>query len=125
IVVGSAIVLDGSESTDDGSHALQYKWSVKPKPENGYAYIGPTNTNTFNFIYLGLGASATCFVTWNFAVKTLGALKTSIYIYLVPVVTIVTSFLILRENVTYITWIGAGLTILGLFLSESTCFRKK
>ncbi|MEG2695532.1 MAG: hypothetical protein RR966_13780 [Acinetobacter sp.] len=50
IVVGSAIVLDGSESTDDGSHALQYKWSVKPKPENGYAYIGPTNTNTFNFI---------------------------------------------------------------------------
>ncbi|MEG0273523.1 MAG: DMT family transporter [Longicatena sp.] len=82
-------------------------------------------TNTFNFIYLGLGASATCFVTWNFAVKTLGALKTSIYIYLVPVVTIVTSFLILRENVTYITWIGAGLTILGLFLSESTCFIKK
>ena len=50
IVVGSAIVLDGSESTDDVSHALQYKWSVKSKPENSYAYIGPTNTNTFNFI---------------------------------------------------------------------------
>ena len=28
IVVGSAIVLDGSESTDDGSRALQYNWSV-------------------------------------------------------------------------------------------------
>lgn len=50
IVVGSAIVLDGSESTDDGSDTLKYQWSVKSKPENTYSYIGPTNTNTFNFI---------------------------------------------------------------------------
>ena len=50
IVVGLAIVLDGSKSTDDGSDTLKYQWSVKRKPENSYAYIGPTNTNTFNFI---------------------------------------------------------------------------
>jgi hypothetical protein len=35
------------------------------------------------FLYLGLGASALCFVTWNFAVKELGAVKTSVYIYMV------------------------------------------
>ena len=28
--------------------------------------------NLFNFLFLGLGASALCFVTWNFAVKVLG-----------------------------------------------------
>ena len=37
-----------------------------------------------NLIYLGLGASALCFVTWNYAVKVLGAVKTSVYIYIVP-----------------------------------------
>ena len=41
-------------------------------------------TYLFNILYLGLGASALCFVTWNFAVKELGAVKTSVYIYMVP-----------------------------------------
>ena len=40
----------------------------------------------FNLLFLGLGASALCFVTWNFSVKILGAIKTSVYIYLVPVI---------------------------------------
>lgn len=72
----------------------------------------------FNIIYLGLGASALCFVTWNFAVKVLGAVKTSIYIYMVPVITIVTSALILKEPITILSVIGTLLAIIGLFLSE-------
>lgn len=77
-------------------------------------------TYLFNIFYLGLGASALCFVTWNFAVKILGAVKTSIYIYMVPVITIVTSVLILTEPVTWISAVGALLAISGLFLSEYT-----
>ena len=77
-------------------------------------------TYLFNIFYLGLGASALCFVTWNFAVKILGAVKTSIYIYMVPVITIVTSVLILAEPVTWISAVGALLAISGLFLSEYT-----
>lgn len=76
-----------------------------------------------NIVYLGLGASALCFVTWNFAVKVLGAVKTSIYIYMVPVITIVTSVLILKEPLTILSVIGALLAIIGLFLSE--CNGKK
>ena len=34
-------------------------------------------TCLFNILYLGLGASALCFVAWNFAVKELDAVKTS------------------------------------------------
>lgn len=71
-----------------------------------------------NIVYLGLGASALCFVTWNFALRVLGAVKTSIYIYLVPVVTIVFSVLILNEPVTWKTALGAGLTLAGLVISE-------
>lgn len=72
----------------------------------------------FNILYLGLGASALCFVTWNFAVKELGAVKTSVYIYMVPVITVITSVLILHEKLTLLAGIGTVLTLIGLFLSE-------
>lgn len=71
-----------------------------------------------NLLFLGLGASATCFVTWNFAVKVLGAVKTSVYIYIVPVVTMATSALILHEPITPLSGLGMALTLAGLFLSE-------
>lgn len=75
-------------------------------------------TYLFNILYLGLGASALCFVTWNFAVKKLGAVKTSVYIYMVPVITVITSVLILQEQLTLLAVIGTILTLIGLFLSE-------
>lgn len=75
-------------------------------------------TYLFNILYLGLGASALCFVTWNFAVKELGAVKTSVYIYIVPVITVVTSALILHEQLTVLAGTGTVLTLIGLFLSE-------
>ena len=78
-----------------------------------------------NLIYLGLGASALCFVTWNYAVKMLGAVKTSVYIYIVPVITVVTSVIVLKEEITWIAAIGIGLTLIGLFLSESKLKFKK
>ena len=81
-------------------------------------------TYLFNILYLGLGASALCFVTWNFAVKVLGAVKTSVYIYMVPVITVMTSVLILHEKLTRLAGIGTLLTILGLFLSEYKPKRK-
>ncbi len=75
-------------------------------------------SNLLNILYLGLGASALCFVTWNWCVGILGAVKTSAYIYLVPVITIVSSFLFLHEDITGVALIGAFLTLTGLFLSE-------
>ncbi|MEC1717538.1 DMT family transporter [Schinkia azotoformans] len=81
--------------------------------------------NLFNIVFLGLGASALCFVTWNFAVKVLGAIKTSIYIYMIPVITVVTSILVLHEKITSMAAIGTVLTLAGLFVSESKIFLKK
>ena len=72
-----------------------------------------------NLIYLGLGAGALCFVTWNVAVGHLGAVKTTAYLYLVPVVTLVMSALILGEPVTPASLAGMALTIAGLVLSEA------
>lgn len=75
-------------------------------------------TNLFNFIFLGIGACALCFVTWNYAVRHLGIVKTSVYIYGVPVITTITSALILHETITLVTISGIALTLVGLFLSE-------
>ena len=74
--------------------------------------------NVLNILFLGVGASAICFVTWNFAVKVLGAVKTSVYIYLIPVVTVITSVLVLREKISGPGWAGILLTLAGLALSE-------
>lgn len=71
-----------------------------------------------NFLFLSLGASATCFATWNWAVGVLGAVKTSFYIYIIPVVTIISSALILHERITLLAFSGAVLTLSGLFISE-------
>ncbi len=74
--------------------------------------------NLLNILYLGIGASALCFVTWNYAVRVLGPVKTSIYIYMVPVITVITSMLVLKETVTFLSIAGTVLAVIGLFLSE-------
>lgn len=74
--------------------------------------------NLLNILFLGLGASALCFVTWNYAVGVLGAVKTSVYIYMTPVVTIAASALLLDERVTLVAMVGVVLILAGLFVSE-------
>jgi drug/metabolite transporter (DMT)-like permease len=78
----------------------------------------------FNIIFLGMGASALCFVTWNFAVKVLGAVRTSIYIYMVPVITVGTSVIVLKEQITGMAAAVILLTLIGLFISESKYGKK-
>ena len=71
-----------------------------------------------NLLFLGLAASAGCFATWGIAVSRLGAAKTSIYIYLVPVITAAASAAILGEPITLVMAAGIVLTIAGLALSD-------
>jgi len=82
--------------------------------------------NLFNILFLGLAASALCFVTWNFSVKQLGAVRTSVYIYIVPVITVIASVVILKEQVNLLSVLGIALTLVGLIISESKfSLRKK
>jgi len=74
--------------------------------------------NLFNFLFLGLGASALCFLTWNTAVKLIGTVKTSVYIYLCPAITILAAFLFLRDPLLPMALLGAALTLAGLVISQ-------
>lgn len=71
-----------------------------------------------NILFLGILASAVCFVTWNYAVKILGVVKTSVYIYVQPIVTIVAAYIILGERFTPLALAGTVFTLAGLVISE-------
>ena len=77
-----------------------------------------TGKYLFHTLYLGLGASAICFLTWNYAIRILGAIKTGVYIYMEPVITVVTAMFLLGEVITPLAILGTALTMAGLVLSE-------
>ena len=77
-----------------------------------------------NFLFLGVVASAFCYVTWNKSVDILGPVKTSVYIYLQPIITVIASIIVLRETVTPLAFAGIGFTLLGLVISQFN-FKKR
>jgi drug/metabolite transporter (DMT)-like permease len=70
----------------------------------------------YNILFLGLAASALCFVMWNTAVSLIGVVKTSNYIYLVPLITIVSAAMVLQERITNTMLLGAILILSGVYL---------
>lgn len=88
---------------------------------SGFPLNLPRFSNALNLsilLYLGILASAVCFATWNDAVGKIGAVKTNVYIYLIPVITVVLSALILSETLTPSLLGGTALTVAGLFISQ-------
>ena len=59
-----------------------------------------------NLIFLGFIACAARYSMWTMAVETIGPDRTALYLYLVPVICLVCSYLILGENLT--AWSAAG-----------------
>lgn len=79
--------------------------------------------NLLPFLYLALVSSCGGFVIWNFAVKHLGAVTTNLYIYLVPVLSVVFSAIFLHEKITALSILGSFLVLLGLAISEIESIR--
>lgn len=59
-----------------------------------------------------------CFVTWNMAVRILEQSKQAYISTFAPVVTAVTSVIILHEKITFLSGLGILLVVGGLLLSE-------
>lgn len=71
-----------------------------------------------NLLFLAVLASLICYVLWNVVLKQLGTVRASNYIYLNPLVTMVASVIILHEKITWITLLGAGCIIFGVYQAE-------
>jgi len=78
-----------------------------------------TTNSWMHILFLGLIASGTCYVLWNKAIRYIGAVKTSNYIYLMPVFTMVASALVLHETITAMMLVGCGFILFGVYISEN------
>lgn len=72
----------------------------------------------FNLLFLGIVASLLCYLMWNVAVRALGASKAANYIYIIPLVTLLTSAIFLSETFTVVSLIGTVCIIGGVYLAE-------
>ena len=89
--------------------------------------LKPMNINTAilmqpvvwgNLLFLGIVASLLCYFLWNTVVKKLGAVRTTTYVYLIPLVTLLTSVVVIGETITWIALAGALLILAGVVLAE-------
>lgn len=71
-----------------------------------------------NLVFLGLVASMLCFIMWNTAVKQLGVVRTTHYIYVVPLVTLLTSAWVIDERITGVALVGSVFILSGVYLAE-------
>ena len=74
--------------------------------------------NIGHFLFLGTLASAICFWTWASAVRDLGAVRASQFIYLVPFVATGLSAVLLGEQLTGPRVAGMALIVGGVFVSQ-------
>lgn len=77
-----------------------------------------------NLLFLGVVASLLCYVLWNAAMTRLGAVRTTNYIYLNPLVTMLTAALVIDERITPAALCGAALILSGMWLAERSRGRK-
>lgn len=71
-----------------------------------------------NLAFLGAFASMGAYILWANAVKKLGAIKASNYLYVSPIVTLIASVFFLGETITWIGYVGCALILGGMWLGE-------
>lgn len=72
--------------------------------------------NLLKLAYLGLVGSAGCYFLWNRAVTGIGVLKSNLYIYMIPLVTLMVSSIFLEESITAMGFAGILTVIAGMIL---------
>ena len=75
--------------------------------------------NLVNFGFLAILASSVCFYIWNKAINLIGAIRTNVYLYATPVVTVIGAVICIDEKVTIYTILGMTLAIGGLVISQT------
>ena len=71
-----------------------------------------------NLLFLGIVASLFCYFLWNKTVRKIGAVRTTNYVYIVPLVTLLTSSAVISETITPVALVGALLILVGVVLAE-------
>lgn len=71
-----------------------------------------------NMLFLGIIASTVCYLLWNWVMQKLGAIRSTNYIYIQSVITMIAGWLILGEHITWMAILGTLLLIGGMILAQ-------
>lgn len=72
----------------------------------------------FNFLFLVLVCSLSAYIVWNLVMKALGPVTANNYLYFQPVVTMISAYFVLGENIYLLGYIGSIMIIGGLVYSD-------
>ena len=109
--------------TEEEVYVLDGSFSVTIDAEVNAERFGRA-LNWVNLGFLGVLASAACFVLWNHACKTLGVVRTTIGLYLTPVVGVVFAVIFLGESLTTASIVGGLVIVAGVVLVNTEMFRR-
>ncbi len=85
--------------------------------ERGYAYQ-PTLTTFGVLFYLAVFCSCISFFLTFWLIRRIGAIRTAYSDFIVPSVTLLLSYFLLGESLTFVKIVGLVLVILGVILVE-------
>lgn len=71
-----------------------------------------------NLLFLGCLASMICFLTWNWCISKLGAVKATNWVYFNPITTIIFASWVLGEKITIYFLIGAVCILTGMYMAD-------
>ena len=77
-----------------------------------------------NMLFLALICSMAAFFIWNLVIKKIGAIRSSNYLYLDPIVSIIMGVIVLKERVGLVAVVGCALVLLGVILVEKASTKK-
>ena len=78
-----------------------------------------------NLIFLGVIASSLCFLIWSKIIWKIGPVAVNNFIYLMPLITMLASWLLLDEHLTPIAIAGGLVILAGVYVSTKAAHRKK
>lgn len=71
-----------------------------------------------NLLFLGIVASLICYWSWNIVIERLGAIHATNYLYINPIVAMLTAYIVLEERITPLAMVGTALILLGVYMAE-------
>ena len=71
-----------------------------------------------NLLFLGCLASMICFLTWNWCIAKLGAVKATNWVYFNPITTMIFASWVLDEEITPYFLMGAACILVGMYVAD-------
>ncbi|WP_069997214.1 DMT family transporter [Cellulosilyticum sp. I15G10I2] len=80
--------------------------------------------NIGNMLFLVVFASLACFMMWNKSIQIIGSVRTTSYIYFVPIITMAASFILLNETIDTMMIVGGIFIFIGVYINDKGSIKK-